>query len=77
MIVILEDNLERVATMREAIADLPGAAAPVFFDRADAIADGGWTIMELGDGQVSGLPETCDPMDFYQAILRLDGGPTA
>jgi hypothetical protein len=37
-------------------------------------ADGGWMIVELGDGQVAGLPERADPPAFYQALaarLRL------
>jgi hypothetical protein len=30
--------------------------------------NGGWIIMELGDGQVAGLPERLDPSRFYQAL---------
>ena len=30
--------------------------------------DGSWIIMELGDGQVSGLPESADKASFYKAI---------
>lgn len=32
--------------------------------------DGVWRIVELGDGQVAGLPERADPLTFYEAILR-------
>ena len=30
--------------------------------------DGGWLIVELGDGQVAGLPETADTALFYRAL---------
>lgn len=30
--------------------------------------DGSWIILELGDGQVSGLPEGCDPAQFYTLL---------
>jgi hypothetical protein len=30
--------------------------------------DGQWMTMELGDGQVAGLPETADPVSFYKAL---------
>lgn len=30
--------------------------------------DGGWIIMELGDGQVSGLPENANKMEFYREL---------
>ena len=32
-------------------------------------SDGRWTIMELGDGQVSGLPVALDPKDFYERLF--------
>lgn len=31
--------------------------------------DGGWLILELGDGQVAGLPERADVAAFYSALL--------
>ena len=31
-------------------------------------ADGSWMIIELGDGQVAGLPERLLPVDFYRAL---------
>ncbi len=34
------------------------------------LEDGSWTIVELGDGQVSGLPDDANAIDFY---LRLAG----
>jgi ATP-grasp domain, R2K clade family 3 len=30
--------------------------------------DGKWIIIELGDGQVAGLPERSDPVRFYEAL---------
>jgi hypothetical protein len=38
-------------------------------------ADGQWRIVELGDGQVAGLPERADPLTFYAAMLRQTGDP--
>jgi hypothetical protein len=32
------------------------------------LQDGSWIIIEIGDGQVSGLPENLSPEIFYQAI---------
>lgn len=31
--------------------------------------DGAWTIVELGDGQVAGLPDAADPLEFYKRLL--------
>lgn len=36
-------------------------------------ADGRWLIVELGDGQVAGLPERCNPEKFYKSIARRMG----
>lgn len=36
-------------------------------------ADGRWIIVELGDGQVSGL-QTAKPADFYAALVRACAG---
>lgn len=33
--------------------------------------DGTWTVLELGDGQVSGLPEDADPLPLYRALAAL------
>jgi hypothetical protein len=30
--------------------------------------DGDWMIVELGDAQVAGLPETADVLDFYTKL---------
>lgn len=32
--------------------------------------NGTWSIIELGDGQVAGLPERTDIASFYQALIR-------
>ena len=38
---------------------------------------GEWRIVELGDGQVAGLPERVDPLTFYRSVLRrLGSRPT-
>lgn len=40
--------------------------------------DGEWLIVELGDGQVAGLPDNADPTDFYRALkARLESNPLA
>lgn len=31
--------------------------------------DGDWLIVELGDGQVAGLPENANPCEFYRALI--------
>jgi hypothetical protein len=37
-------------------------------------ATGDWIIVELGDGQVSGLPDQADVTDFYRRLSAV--GPT-
>ena len=32
--------------------------------------DGGWVVIELGDGQVSGLPEHADVGEFYEKLVE-------
>jgi ATP-grasp domain, R2K clade family 3 len=40
--------------------------------------DGVWRVMELGDGQVAGLPERADKAGLYAALARaLAGSPTS
>ncbi|WP_434047666.1 MULTISPECIES: ATP-grasp domain-containing protein [Sorangium] len=34
---------------------------------------GGWTVIEVGDGQVSGLPDNADRRAFYQALAARFG----
>ena len=38
--------------------------------------DGDWMIVELGDGQVAGLPETADLLSFYSALRDACGTPS-
>lgn len=37
--------------------------------------DGSWTIIECGDGQVSGLPETLSQHEFYSNIYKIMSHP--
>lgn len=41
------------------------------------LANGSWTIIEVGDGQVSGLPTSVDPKCFYEEIASLRHIPPA
>jgi hypothetical protein len=56
------------------IARFAGVAAAVqcrFFTMDVARRrDGGWMIVEIGDGQVSGLPRESDADGFYAALAR-------
>lgn len=36
--------------------------------------NGDWIIIELGDGQVAGLPEAMDVQNFYQALMSVAEG---
>jgi hypothetical protein len=53
---------------------LPAAAviASRFFtmDLAQRADDGAWQIVELGDGQVAGIPERADAADLYAALAQ-------
>jgi hypothetical protein len=59
---------------RPPIEDFAGVAAAVrsrFFTTDLARRrDGGWMIVEIGDGQVSGLPRESDTDRFYEALAR-------
>lgn len=35
------------------------------------LEDGGWVVVEVNDGGVSGLPPSLDPRDLFAALLRL------
>ncbi|MFY0532526.1 ATP-grasp domain-containing protein [Nannocystis pusilla] len=58
-------------------ADLARRVPSRFFslDLAERAA-GGWTAIELGDGQVAGLPPLLDPEVFYRALAAWDPQPT-
>lgn len=34
------------------------------------MAETGWVVVELGDGQVAGLPWRADPEAFYRSLLE-------
>lgn len=44
------------------------AVVPFYTVDYAELADGTWTIIEAGDGQVSGLAESDDPMRFYETM---------
>lgn len=44
------------------------ASSPFFTMDVARKAAGGWTVIELGDGQVAGLPERADPEHLYRAL---------
>lgn len=44
------------------------AVVPFYTVDYAELADGTWTIIEAGDGQVSGLAESDDPIRFYDAM---------
>lgn len=53
----------------EAVAmKVPGRFVSADFGRG---TDGKWQLLEIGDGQVSGLPEAADPIKFYSALFGL------
>jgi hypothetical protein len=56
---------------RELLTDIAGQVPSRFFSMDVAKhRNGNWMIVELGDGQVAGLPEGIDPRDFYSSIRR-------
>ncbi|MCA9714051.1 MAG: ATP-grasp domain-containing protein, partial [Myxococcales bacterium] len=34
---------------------------------------GGWVVVELNDGGISGLPEQLDPHELYRALVGRSG----
>lgn len=46
------------------------AVVPFYTVDYAELTDGTWTIIEAGDGQVSGLAESDDPTRFYEAMAR-------
>uniref|UniRef100_A0A7C9JJV2 ATP-grasp domain-containing protein n=1 Tax=Muribaculaceae bacterium Z82 TaxID=2304548 RepID=A0A7C9JJV2_9BACT len=44
------------------------AISPFYTVDYAELADGTWTIIEAGDGQVSGLADSDDPMRFYETM---------
>ena len=60
-----------VATMLDALRGLPARFFTVDIARAE---DGAWIIVELGDGQVAGLPPGVDASALYEALARFAQG---
>ncbi len=56
-----------VAAMIDALRDLPARFFTMDIARAE---DGAWIIVELGDGQVAGLPPGVDAGVLYEALAR-------
>ncbi|QEH34806.1 hypothetical protein OJF2_33490 [Aquisphaera giovannonii] len=66
-----EGRYDRPDPPWERFAGVAGAVRSRFFTMDVARRrDGRWTILELGDGQVSGLPTDADAGPFYQALLE-------
>jgi hypothetical protein len=57
-----------IATFRPVAAEI----ASQFFtmDVAQRAEDGAWQIVELGDGQVAGMPERADVLQFYETLAQ-------
>ncbi|KWX72125.1 hypothetical protein AMQ84_25915 [Paenibacillus riograndensis] len=49
-----------------------GVASPFFTMDIAKTTNGEWTIIEIGDGQVSGLPSHADLEQFYKSIMELE-----
>lgn len=57
-----------MATFRPVAA---GIASRFFtMNVAQRAEDGAWQIVELGDGQVAGIPERADVLQFYEALAQ-------
>jgi hypothetical protein len=63
---------EEYGELRAPLDELAGLAARLrsrFYTMDVARrTDGTWRIVEIGDGQVSALPEDADPTQFYRAL---------
>jgi hypothetical protein len=75
------DDVDRVdaGPSLEAFTDVFARVRSRFFtaDLAQRRADGQWMIVELGDAQVSGLPERADRGAFFSALrARLEARPS-
>ncbi len=58
------------------LVDAVCAALPSRFATADfaRLTDGGWLLIEVGDGQVSGLPDAADPAAVLSALAAEASG---
>ncbi|WP_240420460.1 ATP-grasp domain-containing protein [Paenibacillus periandrae] len=60
----------------DSFIDLAKGVASQFFTMDIAKTTGGeWTVIEIGDGQVSGLPSHADLEQFYKSIMELEVNP--
>lgn len=62
----LQPDLEAILNM---VASVKSRFFTVDFARLES---GNWMIVELGDGQVSGLPDNADVTHFYQRLAKVD-----
>ncbi|NMO14352.1 ATP-grasp domain-containing protein [Pyxidicoccus fallax] len=46
--------------------------SPFFTLDVAMLEDGGWAVVEVNDGGVSGLPPSLDPRELFAALLRID-----
>ncbi|MEM7105247.1 MAG: ATP-grasp domain-containing protein [Bacteroidota bacterium] len=58
-----QPDLSRIETI------IPKIKSNFFTMDVAKVKDGDWIIVELGDGQVSGLPENANKLDFYKALI--------
>lgn len=56
-------------SLLNSVASVPSNFFTVDFARLET---GEWMIIELGDGQVAGLPDNMDTTNFYKALRQLD-----
>lgn len=61
-----------IALPHELLSEVGGNVRSPFFTVDIAkLRSGGWIVIEVGDGQVSGLPENADPAAFYRSLHAL------
>jgi len=68
-----EVSYRAIEAPMDRFAELAAAIESRFFTMDVArLAGGGWVVVELGDGQVAGLPETADPVQLLQPLLAAE-----
>ena len=69
-----EGNYENVQPIFDSFEELLPRIASKFFTMDIAKKnDGNWIIVELGDGQVSGLPDNANKDEFYDQLKKREG----
>lgn len=53
-------------------AEMQRISSPFYTMDVAQRRDGAWIILELGDGQVAGLPDGLNPDEFYRCLIRLN-----